>query len=160
MKGGVGSAAFRVGKLEVAAIMAVNCSGDVLENGKIIAGALSPDKKSFVSGEAALLEQQSAGKDLVPGNTIIGCVITNAKLNKNMASRLASLSHNGIARSIRPSHTMADGDAMFAMCRGTVEASIDAVGVLACRAVEGAVADAVKSAETAYGFIAARDLKR
>jgi L-aminopeptidase/D-esterase-like protein len=157
MKSGIGSAAFRLGGLEVGAIMAVNCIGDVLEKGRIIAGALTEDRTRFSPGEEALLE---ALPDVPPeGNTIIGCVITNAGLNKDMATRLAGLTHNGIARVIRPAHTMFDGDTMFALCCGRVEAQVDAVGILACRAVEAAVIDAVKSAKSAFGFISYRDFR-
>jgi L-aminopeptidase/D-esterase-like protein len=96
--------------------------------------------------------------DFFSGNTIIGTVITNAKINKAQAGKLASVSHNGIARAVRPAHTVYDGDTIFTMSFGSVEANIDAVSVLAVHAVERAILSAVEQAETAYGYLSCRDL--
>jgi len=164
MKGGIGAHAFEYEKLFVGAVMAVNCVGDVFDNraGKIIAGARSADGKGFADSESVVLEKYSKKFDLfsghyLGGNTTIGCIITNAKLTKAHATKLASHGHNGIARTVRPAHTIAEGDTIFSMCSGEIEASTDAVGILAARAVEYAILDAVKNAATIGKFISLSD---
>jgi len=154
MKGGIGSVAYNYNGLYVGAVIAVNCVGDVYKAGKKIAGARSADGANFTDSESVILDKTT---DLFSGNTVIGCIITNAKLTKAQATKLASLGHNGIARAVRPAHTVFDGDTIFAMCTGEVESTLDAVGVLAARAVEHAIIDAVHSAETLGKYIAARD---
>ena len=160
MKGGVGSCAFRHGDLFVGAVMAVNCVGDILDSktGKIIAGARADDGKTFIGSESVILDDYKCKTDFFSGNTIIGCVITNAKLDKAQATKLAALGQNGIARAVRPAHSIYDGDTVFAMCTGEVSATLDAVGILASLAVEEAIVNAVKSAASLGGFAAFKDL--
>ena len=62
------------------------------------------------------------------------------------------------AHAIRPTHTTNDGDSVFVMATNQVEAATDVVATLATRALERAIADAARQAETAYGYVAARDL--
>ena len=160
MKGGIGSGAFRHGELFVGAIMAVNCVGDVFDSktGKIIAGARADDGKTFIGSESVILEDYDKQTDIFSGNTIIGCVITNAKLDKSQANKLASLGQNGLARAVRPAHSIYDGDTIFTMCTGEVSATLDAVGILAAAAVEEAILNAVKSADSFGEFAAFKDL--
>ena len=160
MKGGLGVACLQTGDLKVGAVMAVNCVGDVFDEqeNRLIAGTLSEDKKALADSEKLILSDYEDKTDLFSGNTIIGTVITNAKITKAQANKLASVSHNGIARAIRPAHTIFDGDTIFTMASGKVDASQDAVAILAVRAVEQAIVNAVKKAETAYGYKAYRDL--
>jgi len=157
MKGGIGSYALEYGGLRVGAVVAANCVGDVYEDGLKIAGTRSADGKSFYDAETAVLEGFDKPADMYSSNTIIGCVMTNAKLTKNQATKLAMLGHNGIARAVRPAHTVFDGDTIFSMCTGEVSATLDAVGVLAVKAVERAIIDAVKSAESFDTYPAAKD---
>ena len=160
MKGGVGSCAFRHGDLIVGAVMAVNCVGDIFDSraGEIIAGARADDGKAFIDSESVILDDYQSKTDLFSGNTIIGCVITNAKLDKAQATKLASLGQNGLARAVRPAHSIYDGDTVFTLCTGEVSATLDAVGILASLAVEEAIIDAVKSADSLGGFPAFKDL--
>jgi L-aminopeptidase/D-esterase-like protein len=162
MKGGIGCAALRYGDLAVAAVVAVNCAGDVVEQGKIIAGVR--DDITFADSECIILEAYQNDKDFFSGkavdpaieagdgNTVLACIITNAKLDKAGATRLAAQGQNGIARCIRPAHSVFDGDTVFALCSGLVPATGDAVGILGSRAVEDAIIDAVKSARSLYGY--------
>lgn len=161
MKGGIGNCAFRHENLYVGAVMAVNCVGDILDSkiGKIIAGARNDDGKSFIGSESVILSEYQRKTDFFSGNTIIGCVVTNASLDKAQASKLASLGQNGIARAVRPAHSVYDGDTVFAMCTGEVEATLDAVGILAAAAVEEAIADAVTSAKSLGGFPSLSDIR-
>ena len=78
------------------------------------------------------------------GNTVIGCVVTNARLDKAQAHRCADLAHGGIVRSVQPAHTSMDGDAITLLALGEVEASIDQVVSMAVDAVAEAVRDAVR----------------
>lgn len=160
MKGGVGSCCFKAGDLMVGAIMAVNCVGDIYDSssGKIIAGVLNRDKKSLGNTEEIMINNYCDSTDFFSGNTIIGVVATNAKLTKGEANKLASMSHNGIARSVRPAHTIYDGDTIFTMATGKIEANLNVVGLLAARAVECAVINAAKNSESLCGFPSYKDI--
>lgn len=162
MKGGLGSCVLRHGELIVGAIMAVNCVGDVFDSktGTLLAGALADDGHSFIGSERVILDEYRQKTDLFSGNTIIGCVVTNAVFDKAQATKLASLGQNGIARAVRPAHSVYDGDTVFTLCTGEIEAAFDAVGILAAAAVEQAIIDAVCSAESLGGFPALKDLKK
>lgn len=163
MKGGIGACAYRQGDLMVGAVVACNAMGDVLENGRIIAGARNPENTGFVDSETWLIQHARRQRDVFSGkfvgeNTVIGCVVTNAALNKNQANKLAAVAQNGIARAVRPANATFDGDSMFAMCCGDVPADPDAVGSMAARAVEAAIIRAVKMAESLHGKPALRDI--
>ncbi len=162
MKGGLGTAAFQQGELMVGAVMAVNCVGDIFDSqtGQIIAGALNDDKISMADSQRVLLESYDDGKDLFSGNTIIGCIISNARMHKAQATKLAMLGHNGIARAVRPAHSVFDGDTMFAMCTGHITANFDAVGILAAEAVRCAILNAVKQADSLGQRISYQELQQ
>jgi L-aminopeptidase/D-esterase-like protein len=171
MKGGIGAAAFRYGDLEAGAIAAVNCVGDVTSNGAIIAGSLADDRRSFADSEKIILEEYREGKDVfsgaadsnangkADGNTVLGCIITNARFDKAGAARLAAQGQNGIARVIRPTHSIFDGDTVFALCTGRVGTTADAAGILCAAAMEAAILDAVRSAQSLGKYPAAGDLQ-
>lgn len=109
--GGLGVAVAKSGKVEVAVLIAINPLGDVVKDGKIIAGATLGNE--FLNTTQYLLKQNKV--ELNPMNTMIGCVLTNAILDKGQANALADIAHDGIAKAIEPSHTLYDGDAIFAM---------------------------------------------
>jgi L-aminopeptidase/D-esterase-like protein len=139
--GGIGAAAYRSGDLQVGAVVAVNCVGDVVKDGTIIAGTINNDG-SFADGEGVLLDNYAVQTDVFNGrtdNTILGCVITNARLEKAQACKLASVAQNGVARVVRPAHTTFDGDIVFTMCAGEIYANPDAIGILAVKAMENAI---------------------
>jgi L-aminopeptidase/D-esterase-like protein len=169
MKGGIGAAAFRYGSLEAGAIVAVNCVGDVVKNGATIAGTLTDDRRGFANSERIILENYRSDRDFfsggpdspgseTSGNTVLGCIITNAAFDKAGAARLAGQGQNAIARLVRPAHSIFDGDTVFALCSGVVETTIDAAGILCAAAMEAAIIDAVQSARTLGGYTAAGDL--
>jgi L-aminopeptidase/D-esterase-like protein len=163
MKGGIGAVALRQGELMVGAVIAVNCVGDVLERGQIIAGCRAEALGEFADSERIFLERYERQRDVfsgavVGGNTVIGCIVTNASLTKAQANKLASVGHNGLARAIRPAHTTFDGDTLFAMSYGSVCADPDAVGILAALAVEQAIIQGVREAKSMHGFPALCDL--
>jgi L-aminopeptidase/D-esterase-like protein len=151
-RGGIGYVELTRGTLTVAAAVAVNCVGDVTRDGAIVAGTLADDG-SFADSESVILSEYRRGKDFFSGkelansdgNTVLACVITNAGLNKSQATKLAQCGQNGIARCVRPAHSVYDGDTVFTMCGGGVSAALDAVCILAAKAVESAIVAAVES---------------
>ena len=158
MKGGIGAAAFRCGELIAAAVFAVNSAGDIAENGQIIAGARASDGSGFADREELILTSYAKEKDLFSGNTVLGCIMTNASLTKAQASRIAGRGQDAIARTVRPAHSIYDGDTVFVLAGGGVQTSMDAVGILAEHAAAAAILDAVKSAESFGPYLAYRDL--
>ena len=154
MKSGLGACCLRAGDLKMGAVVAVNCLGDVIHpnTGTIMAGVLSEDKSSFLNTEDVMIEQFVDRELSFGGNTTIGMVITNGKFTKSQANKLASMSHDGYARTMRPSHTMMDGDTIFALATGEVEVDISVAGALAARAVENAVLRAVLKAKALGGL--------
>ena len=161
MKSGLGTYAVQIGELQVGAIVAVNALGDVVDvdTGKRIAGLLNEDQTALSNTEEAMYAQYAEDKNVFSGNTTIGCIVTNGKLTKTQANKIASIAHNGFARAIRPVHTMADGDTIFVMATGEVEAMPDAIGALAADVMARAINRAARTAEPAYGLKAARDFE-
>ena len=128
-RGGIATASLRVGGVTVAALVAVNAIGDVVdEQGNIIAGAMSEDGHSFVDSQAVLFTGRgparlsgpmtSSAMTGMPGTaTTIGIVATDALLSKAQCNQLASLAHHGLSRAIRPI-SVNDGDTLFALATG------------------------------------------
>ena len=159
MKSGLGTYAVQIGDLIVGAIVAVNSLGDVvdIDSGKRLAGILNKDKSTISNTEETMYEEYANNRNVFSGNTTIGCIVTNAKLTKSQANKLASIAHNGYARAIRPVHTMADGDTIFVMSTGEVEVMPDAVGALSTDVMARAINRGVQEAKPAYGLKAACD---
>ncbi|MDD2294796.1 MAG: P1 family peptidase [Eubacteriales bacterium] len=161
MKSGIGHYALQAGDLKVGAIVAVNALGDVIDcdSRRTLAGVLSEDTDAIDDTCSLVLENQDSEKDVFSGNTTIGCVLTNARLTKPQAGKLAAIAQNGYADVIRPVHTMADGDTIFTMALGQVDADPLAVGILAREAVARAINRAVCETRHAYGLKCASDFK-
>ena len=144
--GGVGSACKRLKSgLIVAAIVVVNALGNVVNptNGEIVAGGKKDGK--FVDITERLLNAK-----LVPGtNTTVGVVATNAKLTVAEANRVAEMAHDGMARAIRPSHTMFDGDTLFTLATGKYAGSnVNSIGILAAEVIAESIVNAVIPSST------------
>jgi L-aminopeptidase/D-esterase-like protein len=134
VKAGIGSAAYKEGDLVVAAIVAANPVGDVLdEKGDILAGSRAPE------GTPPL--------EFGPRqNTVLGVVATNARLTKSEAHLVARAGQDGVATVVRPAHTRYDGDVVFSLATGEVEAVVDVVAALAPRVVADAIRQGVRAA--------------
>lgn len=160
MKSGIGSCAVQIGELQVGAVVAVNALGDIYDwkSGIKIAGLLAQDRKSFRPAEDVLYADIEKVENRFTGNTTIGVIITNARFDKTSLCKIAGMAHDGFARSIRPVHTTADGDSIYAVSVGTVSADQDLVGTLAAEMMSEAITRAVMAAEGAYGFPAAKDI--
>jgi len=156
MKGGIGTASVQLpGGLVVAAIVAVNAVGDVVDpaTGELVAGVRAEDGSGFT--DARKLIRSWSG--LVGGsgeNTTIGVVATNATLTKAQATKLAQMAHDGLARAIYPAHTPWDGDTIFALATGEVEGEADLIvlGGVAADVVAEAILDAVRTATGLEGL--------
>ena len=161
MKSGIGSYAVQVGPLQVGAVVAVNALGDIYdpETGRKVAGLLASDGKTFLDSELLALQNIDVKENKFVGNTTIGVVFTNAKFDKSQLCKIASMAHDGYARAIRPVHTSADGDSIYAVSLGNVAADQDVVGALGARVITKAILRAVQAAEPSYGFPAVRSLK-
>lgn len=159
MKSGIGSYALSLGDLYVGAVVAVNALGDIFDwqTGQKIAGLLSEDKTAFRSFEDVFYRKIEAVENKFTGNTTIGVVITNAAFTKPQLCKIAGMAHDGYARSIRPVHTTADGDSIYALSVGHVNADQDLVGTLAAQAMSQAITRAVQAAQPAYGLAAYSD---
>ena len=160
MKSGIGSYAIQLGPLQIGAVVVVNALGDVFDwkTGRKVAGLLTPDKKGFRDSVALMQESIAVHENRFAENTTIGAVVTNAAFTKPQLCKIAGMAHNGYARSIRPVHTSADGDSIYALSVGDVSADMDLVGTLAAEVMSEAILRAVTSAESAYGFPAAREM--
>ncbi len=149
MKGGIGSASVRVGEVTVGALIAVNALGDVVDpdTGAPIAGARTADGAALRGSVRAVLAGEAPQAILAGSNTTIGVVATDAPLTKARAQRLAGAGHDGLARAVRPVHTMSDGDTLFALATGQAPAlDFNVLCVMAAEAVQRACVNAVRAA--------------
>jgi L-aminopeptidase/D-esterase-like protein len=162
MKSGEGTARMNIGGgVVVGALVAVNAWGDVVDpqSNEIIAGLrsgkvgpLRVGGKDYYADTLAMMKKP-AGRNLMKlatrSNTVIGVVATNARLTKSQATKVAQMAHDGLARTIRPSHTMLDGDVIFALSTGTRKADVTSVGAFAAEVMAQAVIRGVQAAKPA-----------
>ena len=159
-KSGLGTASEKVGDVTVGAVFAVNAFGDVVdpETGQVIAAPRDIEKGGFVSTVDVMKGLREA-KSAVPANTVIGVVATDASLGKEQVIKMAQMAHNGLARAIRPAHTMYDGDAIFALATGQQgQEDVTLIGSMAAELAAKAIVRAVREAEGLCGVPAARDV--
>ena len=132
--GGLGIASARAGAATVAAVMVANSLGGIWDD----------ERHEWI----APLTGWDRASGLIPGaNTTIGAVLTDARLTKEQANRVATVAHDGIARAVRPAHTLYDGDTMFCLATGAVPAPADAVEAVAADVVARAIATGVRAAQ-------------
>lgn len=139
--GGVGSASKHLDNgLIVAALVVVNALGNIVnpETGEIVAGGK-------IDGRFVDITERLLDANIVPGtNTTIGVVATNATLSVAEATRVAEMAHDGMARAIRPSHTMFDGDTLFTLATSThTDSNVNTIGILAAEVIAEAIVNAV-----------------
>lgn len=146
-KGGQGWAVVEEGGVTVGALVATNPLGDVLdERGELLAGSRAPaEVPRFPAAEPPSVQRETE-------HTVIGCLVTNARLDKPSAVRAADLAHSGIARAVSPAHTSHDGDALFLLCTQEVDAGMDLVAHLGAQAVAAAIRASVRAATGIPGF--------
>lgn len=162
MKSGIGSASISIGKgLIVGALVVVNAFGDVVDpkTGGIIAGVRSAKVGPMQFGasnyfaDTMELMKTFLGRTVLnfatKANTVIGVVAVNASLNKTEMTKVAQMAQDGIARAVRPAHTMLDGDAVFALATGGHQADISTVGAFAAEALSQAIVRAARMSASA-----------
>ena len=160
MKTGIGSYALEADGFRIGAIVALNAMGDVFDykTGRQIAGLLTEDGAGLRSTADVMAASVSAVENRFVENTTLGVIITNGAFDKSRLCKIAGMAHNGYARSIDPVHSSVDGDSIYAVSIGEVDADPDLTGMLAARVISEAINRAVFSAESAYGFKSASDL--
>ncbi len=160
MKTGLGTASLDAGGgVVVAALLVINAFGDVIDpqTGRIIAGARASQKPDLEFIDTLEVMKSPLGAMILGGgettsNTCIGVIATNARLNKEEANKVAQMAHNGLARTIRPAHTMVDGDTLFAIATGEVQTNVNIVGAFAAEVIAQACMCAITSASTLGGL--------
>ena len=146
MKSGIGTSSVDINGVVIGALVAVNAIGDVVDSktGKIIAG--------LRSGSTLAWMKKNQPRSATKSNTVIGVIATNAKLNKAEATKVAQMAQDGLAQSIRPAHTLYDGDTIFALSTGEKKADVSMVGAYAAEVMAEAIVRAVKMAAPAGGL--------
>jgi len=170
-KAGIGTASMEIGAgVVVGAIVAVNAVGDVVDpaSNQIVAGARSLKKGPVkFGGEGLFADSLEIMRSFIgrtalgvasKQNTVIGVVATNAKFDKAYTTKLAQMAQNGVVRTIRPVHTMHDGDTLFALATGQKKADVNIVGTFAAQVVAQAILNAVQQAKGLGGIPAASEL--
>lgn len=172
VKSGIGTAAIDLGGgCVVGALMAVNALGDIVDpaSGRILAGA-RPAKLGPVRlggpgpfADTLAVMRGFVGKTALrfasQGNTVIGVVATNAALTKDEANKVAQMAQDGVARAVRPAHTLFDGDTLFALSTGNKKVDANIIGAYAAEVVAQAIVRAVQQARAAGGLPAAGDIQ-
>jgi len=165
MKGGIGTASITLASgLTVAALVAVNAAGDVIDpaTGRVVAGALAADGKTFLDARVILRNGGKVDQPRPAENTTLGLIATNARLTKAQARKVADMAHDGFARTIVPAHTMNDGDIVYALATGSYagEVNMTVIGALGAEMMADAILRAVREATGLPGYPAVRDLRR
>ena len=162
MKGGIGSFAVQIGDLKIGAVVVVNAVGDVYDwtTAEKIAGVRHEGTNTMLTpAQTRKKWYESKIAQLHGANTTLGVVITNGGFNKAELSKIASMAHDGYAMAISPVHTSMDGDSIYALSTGDVNADLDTTGVMASYVMAEAIYYAVNAAETAYGIPSLKDVE-
>jgi len=170
MKSGIGTAAIKISSnVVVGAIAAVNAFGDIIdpETNQIIAGARSLQKGPIKVGaqdyfaDTMEVMKSLAGRTILKfasrGSTVIGVVATNARLDKEQVNKVAQMAQDGLARTVRPAHTMLDGDTIFSIATGEHNADVNIVGAFGAEVFARAILRAVNAAKPVAGLPAAEE---
>ena len=161
MKTGIGGYAVQIDELKIGALVVLNALGDIYDwkNGRQIAGLLNERKDALRSTAELMRQSYEVRENKFTGNTTLCVVFTNAGFSKPQLCKIAGMAHNGLARSINPVHTSADGDSIYAVSIGELRADQDLIGTLSAEIISEAVIRAVESADGAFGHPCLRDLQ-
>ena len=154
VKSGIGTASLKLPDgCTVAAAVAVNAYGGVYDyrSGRLVAGPRMEDGCGFEDPVELILRHESAQDGMILANTTIGVVATDADITREAANYLAMISHDGLALSIRPCHTLSDGDTMFVMATGKYPDPVDPMQ-LGAAAVEVTAQAILRAVQTATGL--------
>lgn len=167
MKAGLGARAFQLGELQMGAVSAVNAVGNVVDPATLapIAGMrAASDSMEVLDMEEAMISMASQmTMPLDRTNTTISCIVTNATLSKAQATKIAQIAADAYAHTIRPTHTSNDGDTIYVLASGALDAAasaaypIDLMGLVATRALEAAICAGCTTAEGLFGLPSYQD---
>ncbi len=167
MKAGLGARAFQLGELQMGAVSAVNAVGNVVDPATLapIAGMrAASDSMEVLDMEEAMISMASQmTMPLDRTNTTISCIVTNATLSKAQATKIAQMAADAYAHTIRPTHTSNDGDTIYVLASGALDAAasaaypIDLMGLVATRALEAAICAGCTTAEGLFGLPSYQD---
>ncbi len=161
IKSGIGTCSRQLpGNITVAALFAVNALGDIIDpsTGQALACPRYPDDSRWTR-TIELIASNVIKQDIMSTNTTLGVIATNAVLNKEQVNKIASMAHDGMARSINPSHTMYDGDTIFVLSLGNVTGDISMIGAVAAELTAEAINRAIIHADTLAGIPSIKDLR-
>ncbi len=163
MKSGLGSSCITAcGGVKVGALVVVNSFGEVYDpsTGSKVAGARKGPQSTELADSIPEIMNLSCYRGFSnTENTIIGAVATNARLDKTQLTKVAQMSHDGLARTVFPVHTQYDGDTIFALsCGGVQGIEVSLIGTLAVLAVTEAILRAVRKATSIAGIPAVANL--
>ena len=174
IKGGLGSASLILDSgITVAALVAVNSDGSVInpESGRPWEIGLEVDDEFGDQGRRSVRLPPPPGSEPAK-NTTIGIIATDATLSAPQTQKVAQMAHDGMARAIRPAHTMFDGDTIFCLATGQKELpeapgffiapralSLNELGHAAANCMSRAIIRAILNADSLAGMTAFRDLK-
>jgi L-aminopeptidase/D-esterase-like protein len=162
-KSGVGSAVIDLGDgLQVGALFVVNALGDVIDaDGQILAGTRLPPEGDRFADALNILPMMARAQANGAGHTVVGVVVTSALLTKEETNKIAQMAHDGLARAVRPAHTMLDGDTVFALATGTAgRANVNVMGALAAEVTAQAIRRAVTTATPLAGLPSSTSLRK
>jgi L-aminopeptidase/D-esterase-like protein len=143
--GGLGgaSATLRNG-IVIGALSVVNAFGEIIdERGHILAGVRNTESTDFIPC-LDILANSAADSSFQGSNTTLSVVATNAMLNRETATKVAQMAQDGLAKAIRPAHTMLDGDIVFVLSTAEIEADVSTIGAFACKIVAESIRRAVR----------------
>lgn len=161
MQGGLTGDSLRLKNgVKIGVMVVVNCFGEVIdEKGEILAGVYNREEKYFIPTINTMEEidaDKNLGKDFK--NTTLVVIATDAHLNKSSAKKLAQMGQNGIARAIRPAHSMFDGDTVYALSTGDKNADLNLLGAKSADLVAQTIRSAINEAEMLAGIPASSDI--
>jgi len=147
MKAGIGTWSINIKGLIIGALVVMNAAGDVIDpkSGKKLAGMRSGSTLNWI--------KENMVHNAVKSNTTLGVIATNAKLTKAQATKVAQMAQDGLAQTLRPAHTLHDGDTIFALATGEFKADTSVVGAFAAEVMAEAIVRSVKMAKSAGGLI-------
>ena len=150
-KSGIGYAAAQLGTLKIGVAVVVNSYGDVYADGQKIAGMRTPDRSAFADSYEALLRVAEENLFTATTNTSLVAVFTNGRFTPAQLKQLAQMTSAGLARSINPIFTTADGDTVYAVSIGPedekINATLSAAGALSAQLLQEAITDAILSSQ-------------
>jgi L-aminopeptidase/D-esterase-like protein len=141
----------------------VNAFGDIIDpaTGQIVAGARRPPPGPYFADTLEVMRSRAGQNPLAFGageDTVIGVVATSARLDRQGAIKVAQMAHDGLARTVRPAHTMFDGDTIFALSLGKRQADVSTIGAFAAEVFSQAILRAVRAARPLEGLPAASEV--